>query len=294
MPDEERELTTPQALHHYTREKQGTALINIGVGAEETDIAYAARMLFHTMIPHTAKEAREYVKRNGRLEVYIQAGARTGLPYGVYPRLVFIWIVTEAYRTKGRVLVLGQSLSDFMRQLGLIPTGGRWGTITQLRDQMRRLLTARISAFVDAEGAEAMQSMHVADNYVLWWDPKSPDQAAIWESTVKLGEKFFEAIIKKPFPVDMRIIRALKRSPLGLDIYTWLTYRVSYMKEPTVISWKQLHAQFGADYHSVDEFARKARRELRKIKAAWPELQYETPRGRLRVIPSRPSVACIS
>ncbi len=31
-----------------------------------------------------------------------------------------------------------------MRELGLLPTGGRWGTITGLRKQMLALLNARI------------------------------------------------------------------------------------------------------------------------------------------------------
>lgn len=279
--------------HHYTIEKQTRMLLDIGFSEEKADIAYAARMLFHTMIPHTAKEAREWVRKNGRVRVSIQAASEMGLPYGVYPRLVFIWIVTEAYRTKSRTLTLGQSLSDFMRQLGLLPTGGRWGTITQLREQMRRLFGAHISAFIDLGGGEAMQRMHVADEYILWWTPQSPEQAALWESTVTLGERFFETIINKPFPVDMRIVRTLKRSPLGLDLYTWLTHRVSYMKEPVVISWRQLHAQFGADYtgrYGLNEFTKATKRELKKIEAAWPKLRYETPRGRLKLLPSSPSI----
>ena len=291
-------VTKPQKRHHYTREKQADELIRLGWGEEDPDIAYAARLLFHTMIPHSAQEAREYVKRNGNLEVFIQAGPKTGLPYGSYPRLVFIWLVSEAYRTKSPKLILGKSLSDFMGQLGLIPTGGRWGTITQLREQMRRLFSARIVAYFNAkEGTaenERMQTLDVAHQYDLWWDPKTPDQAALWESSVELGERFYETIIRRPFPVDMRVLCALKRSPLGLDLYTMLTYRVSYLKRSTDISWKQLHAQFGADYDNVYEFARKAKRELRKISVAWPELEYDTPRGRLRLLPSLPSVSQIS
>lgn len=284
----------PQAQHHYSSSKQVEELVSIGIGGDEPDVGYAARMLFHTMLPHSAKEAREWVRKNGRLEVYMQAGPGMNLPYGSYPRLIFVWVVTEAYKQKSRRLVLGDSLSGFMRQLGLLPTGGRWGTITQLREQMQRLFTARIVAYIDGGGGQAMRKMDVADEYDLWWDPKSPDQAALWESKVVLGERFFEQIVKNPFPVDMRILRAIKRSPLGIDLYTWLTYRVFYMKEPTTIAWRQLHTQFGAEYEDVRDFTKKAKRELKKIQVAWPELGYETPRGRLKVYPSEPSVKQIN
>ena len=42
-------------------------------------------------------------------------------------------------------LTLGDSLSGFIRELGMVPTGGRWGTITRLREQSRRLFTAAVS-----------------------------------------------------------------------------------------------------------------------------------------------------
>ena len=98
-------------------------------------------------------------------------GPGMGLPYGSYPRLVFVWLVNEAYRTKSRHLVLGDSLSHFMRQLGLIPSGGRWGSIRQLREQMQRLLSARVSAMIDVKEqgrrGRGMKSMLVADQWEL-------------------------------------------------------------------------------------------------------------------------------
>lgn len=288
---------TPQARHHYGQSKQIDALIQIGWGDGEPERGYLARMLFHTMLPHSAKDAREWMCQNGRVRLYIQAGPGMGLPYGSYPRLIFAWIVTEAFKTKDRTLVLGDSLSKFMRQLGLLPTGGRWGSITQLRDQLQRLLSSRMAAFVEEGSGTSMRAMQVANAYDLWWDPKSPEQAAIWESTVTLGQDFFKEIISASFPIDMRILRVIKGSSLAIDLYTMLTYRVSYLKQPTVISWRQLHTQFGSDYsgkYGIKEFTREAKKQLEKIRLAWPELNYETPRGRLKIYPGRPSVKRIN
>ena len=47
------------------------------------------------------------------------AGIDNKLPYGNLPRLILAWICTEAVRTQSREIVLGRSLSKFMRALGI-------------------------------------------------------------------------------------------------------------------------------------------------------------------------------
>ena len=54
---------------------------------------------------------------------------------------------------------------------------------------------------------------------------KQPAQQDLFASWVELGEKFYEAIIARPVPLDMRTLQALKSSSLALDIYAWLAYR---------------------------------------------------------------------
>ena len=58
-------------------------------------------------------------------------------------------------------------------------------------------------------------------------------------------------------PIDLRAYRNLQRSPLALDIYTWLTYRMSYLRRPCLIPWPTLRDQFGADYTRVRDFRRR-------------------------------------
>jgi hypothetical protein len=171
-----------------------------------------------------------------------------GIPYGSYPRLLMSWITTEAALKKEPVLVLGSSLSEFMAQLGLIPTGGRWGTIPRLRDQMIRLFASSISCHYQDGQREAGIGLRVAKSYDLWWHPKMPEQASLWQSTVTLSQDFFEEIINKPVPIDMRVLKSIKQSAMKLDIYCWLTHRMSYLKRPTKIHWELLKAQFGAGY----------------------------------------------
>ena len=95
----------------------------------------------------------------------------------------------------------------------------------------------------------------------------------------------------------MNILKALKRCSLGLDLYLWLTYRTFALKRPQRLTWRQLYCQFEADPDKASDkqtikfFRRKVLRELKKIKLAWPELNYSTEPGVLILLPSTPTIA---
>ena len=202
---------------------------------------------------------------------------------------------TEAVRTQNRELVLGKSLSDFMRTLGIYNSGGK--PQTRLRNQMRRLFNAHVQLVYEDEHGEARVSSSVADRTEFWWNERKPDEPTLWESKIELGEKFFNEIINHPVPIDMNTLTALKRSSLGLDLYLWLTYRVFALQRPLRLSWKHLYRQFGADpakannKFTVRNFRTDCLRELKKIKLAWPELNYTTAPGVLILHPSIPTIA---
>lgn len=86
-------------------------------------LGYMARVLVQATMPHSAKVGNEFSRTNGNLHVSILAPSEVGLPYGSYPRLLLAWLTTEAVRTKSSTLYLGESLSEFMGKLGLLPTG---------------------------------------------------------------------------------------------------------------------------------------------------------------------------
>jgi len=204
------------------------------------ELGYYARILTQATMPHSRPDTSTLMRQNGALTLRM-AALGPGLPYGSIPRLLLAWVTTEAVRTKDRELVLGDHLAGFMRQLDLVPTGGRWGTIPRLRSQMTRLFSTAVGVTYSGPHEEAGMGWMVADRYRLWWDPKAPNQAALWQSTVTLGEPFYKAVVERPVPVDMRALRALRRSPLALDIYTWLTYRMSYLRRPVIGAQVRMH-----------------------------------------------------
>jgi len=292
-PDPEKEFSlnaltvATQEDHHYSR--QGQILELFDIRNQTYDIGFIARLLTLATMPHSNPgDADNYTRINGDYKLVMRRGEDTKLPYGSYPRLVLAWVCSEVVVSKSRELVLGDSLSSFMRQLGLIPTGGRWGTIPNLREQLKRLLNARISVSLVDRDKRAF--FDISKAYDLWWDHQQPSQATLWKSTVTLSEEFYKEIIEHPIPINMRILKALKRSPLGLDLYMFFTYRVSYLKKPAFIPLAALHQQFGAEYKDIKNFKRKVQREMLKIKLAWPQLNYEMQPGRLALLPSQPSI----
>ena len=167
-----------------------------------------------------------------------------------------------------------------MRILGVYDSSGR--TQTRLRNQMKRLFGCSISLVYEDARRETTATALIADLTDFWWNPRRPDQPSLWESKIQLSESFFNEIIRHPVPIDMNTLTALKRSPLGLDLYLWLTYRTFALRAPLRITWKQVYHQFGvdpakaSDNQTVQNFRYKVLRELGKIELAWPELNYTT------------------
>ena len=258
-------------------------------------LGYMARVMVQATMPH--KKVKEYFfeRRNGTFSLMLIGNPHVGLPYGTYPRLLLAWLTTEAVRTKEHVIILGPTLSGFMSQLGLIPTGGRWGTIHSLRDRMKRLFTCSISCAYGDENWDAGGGLLIAREYELWWEPKRPEQSSLWNSTVTLSRDFFAEVIERPVPIDMRALQALKRSPLALDIYCWLTYRMSYLKKQTEVPWEALQLQFGAGY-AVDpqgtrDFKKKFLKHLRTVQLVYPGAKVTEGSYGLLLQPSKPHIA---
>ena len=284
---------SPQALHHFTQADQVNQLVE--ASEADPDLGFMARMMALCSLPRTNPGTTlQYKRVNGPYKLVMIAGADCKLPFGNLPRLLLAWVSTEAVRTQRRELVLGKSLSEFMRTLGVYSSGGR--VQIRLRNQMRRLFSATVQLVYEDEHGEARVSSSVADRTELWWNERKPDKPVLWDSKIRLGEDFFNEIIQHPVPIDMNTLTALKRCSLGLDLYLWLVYRTFPLQAPQRLTWRQVYRQFGlhpdkaSDKRTVLNFRSQALRELKKIKLAWPGLNYTTAPGLLILHPSAPAV----
>ena len=265
------------------------ALINQALAIEDEQaqeagaLGFMARAMVQATLPHRKVAGTEFIRRNGNFTLSLLSPSSIGLPYGSVPRLLLAWVTTEAVKTKSRELELGDSMAAFMAELGMSRQGSN---IASLKNQTRRLFNAAVSAtYKDGQGVADI-GYRLADRTVLWWHSKDPEQAGLWRSTVTLSETFFNEVIDRPVPIDMRAIKALKQSPMALDIYTWLTYRASYLKRPTVIPWSSLALQFGSNYAELRNFKTAFMAELKKVVLVYGQVQVEATEHGLIVKPS--------
>ena len=291
------------------KHKRALQLIEAGQEIAEKpdkgDPVFMARELVQATLPHQNPRGnpRIWSRRNGKYLLVIQPHIEIdhdtgeerclGYPYGVIPRLLMFLITTEAKRKKTPRLALGDTLSDFMRQINLNPRQGRDGK--RLREQMNRLFRAKISFDYAEEGHKKWLDMQVAPKGEMWWDPKQPDQQALFGSWIELGQDFYQAITAHPVPVDMRALRMLKNSPLKLDLYAWFTYKtwqVIHQRNgrPLRVPWVGLAQQLGASYADIDNFRKRAKATIRQIQAVYPGLQVDYVHGGLVIRVGRLSI----
>lgn len=261
---------------------------------EPDEVGFVCRSMVSASMPHSRVKGIVYKRKTSNFSLSIVGNEEAGgVPYGTYPRLILSWIASEVTKNKSREIALGDSLSDFMKKLGLQVTGGRWGTVNRFKSQLKLLFSSVISfSYEDKkEGKWVHSNMSIAEKAQIFWDPKNPDQIDIFKSKVLLGESFFNEILNAPIPVDIRAINALKDSSLALDIYFWLTYRMGYLKSPVVLSYERLQLQFGGNYQDTAqgryEFKRKFLHQLKKVMTIYPEANIKEKDNGLFLSPSR-------
>lgn len=233
----------------------------------EENLGFVARAFAHMGLPHrNPGDLRSFERMNGIYRLKITADDLSKLPYGSIPRVLLAFVGTEAVRTQSREIYLGQNLSEFLPdKLHMQVTGGARGTIGAVREQAWRLFTCTVSITAEInqvdEHRKRLSKMLIAEDIELWWTSKAKNQASLWESRLELSQKFFNYVIDKPVPIDWEAVRQLRRSPLALDLYFWLTHRMSYLRQQTTVSWigpGSLAEQLGSNYGD-DRFGARVR-----------------------------------
>src|SRR5574340_74536 len=255
-------------------------------------LAFMGQALVQTTLPHSDPGVPFFERTNGAVSLSIIANPRIGLPFGTVPRLLLAWICTEAVKTKSPMLGLGKSQNEFLRKLGM-RTDGR--DCQRLRAQSLKLFSSMLSITYQSHGRFGLKNMPIADEAFVLWDPHRPDDRMLWESTLKLSSEFFRNVTESPVPIDMRVLHALSKSPLAMDVYSWLVYRIFLLRvtnRPSVlIPWKSLKLQFGADYSDTPrgllDFKKRFLQRLKEALLFYPEANVSAQDSGLLVVASR-------
>jgi len=78
---------------------------------------------------------------------------------------------------------------------------------------------------------------------------------------------------------------------MALDIYCWLTYRMSYLSKKVEIHWSALEMQFRADYERTIDFKINFLKQLQSVLVVYPEAHVDEGEKGLLLKPSKPHIA---
>jgi hypothetical protein len=236
-------------------------------------LGFMVRSMILATMPHSKQKGNEYTRKNGNYTLSMLSPSGVGLPCGMYPRLLIAYFTTYAVKNKTKEIDLGNSLASFMKELGVKSTGGVNGTIKPLKDQLKRLAATSVYFDYSTKERDRGANINLIHNHDLWWETKNPEQMSLFNSSITLGGDFYEEIINHAVPIDMRVLKLIKRSPLALDIYMWLNYKLFGLKKSTVISWDDLSGFFGSDYGRIDNFKSAFVKAVQKVSLAVPEFE---------------------
>ena len=257
---------------------------------------FMARSLVQATMPHSKPKENYYIRQNGKYSLTMYGHPQYGIPYGTIPRLLMSWITTEAVKKKSPQIDLGYSLRSFMNDLGFnSSTGGKNGSITSLKDQMKRLFTCSISCVTDTDNHFAVNTFQPIYRANLWWDVRDIEQVSLFMSSITLNTDFYNEIIASPVVYRLSTLKLLKQSSMAIDLYIWITYRNSYAKKTAWIRWEQLQEQFGSSYPNNSQGCRNFKKKfittLKKVAIAYPDASKLRPEtDHLIFIPGRPDV----
>lgn len=310
-------------------------IIEAGLAIEAEDakaagtIGFMTRALVNATMPYKNPKKDVFERANGDFRLRMVAGYGGGLPYGIYPRLLLSWISTEAVRTQSPLVELGSSLRAFLRDVLELRSygGGERGSGHRVTDQMKRLFGTLITAqytgplnhrgftlnniliaeevhveaatldlFSESPPRESAPASTGTDGQPLW-TPQPAHEAGQWRSRVRLSDTFYRECVTHPVPVDLRAYKALRGSPLAMDIYTWLTFRMSYtVRRSRPIRWELLMNQFGSQFNDADidqavrNFKKQFLKALKLVVHIYAKARLEVCETGLVLLPSPPHV----
>lgn len=241
-----------------------------------------------------------FVRRYGRNSLALTAGMLTnpatgnmeaqGLPYGPKARLLLLHLCSEAIRQKSPVIEIADSLTAFIRDLGFPVTGGARGSLKQFKEQLNRLAAChmQIGMWDPATGAARTINAAPVESFDVWL-PNHPDQKVLWTSTLTFDDRFYKSLMNHALPVDMRAARAFAGSARKLDLLFWLGYRLRSITRPYLLTWENLHTQFGQGTTSLRSFRQEFKADLASMMEVFPKLPLKLGEEGMRMYPSDPA-----
>lgn len=242
---------------------------------------------------------RSFERKNGRMALVVHAGelrSATGerlpqpVPFGPKARLLLAHLSSEAVRNNSPTVEIADSLSGFMKEMGLEVRGGVRGTIQPFKDQVHALAACRmeLSAW-DGHSSSTTVKADLFKKTQLWFS-HNPTEPTLWPTTVTFSQDFYDNLKQRAMPVNVHVLRHLATSARKLDMYFWFNYRLHSIRDPLRVPWKSLAVQFGDGFNRERDFRAQFAADLADIRELFPKLPVSLTEEGLRLEPAAPDV----
>jgi hypothetical protein len=210
-----------------------------------------------------------------------------GVPYGAYPRVALIYLLSQAVMKQSRDVYLGKNFTEWMRRLGYqtISYGPR-GTANLMREQVDRLLACEWQIRWDGTEADdnafAVRDVKISNEYA-----GSMNNSGTFAREIRMSEAFYSHLIDHAVPLNEVAIRELKGTPTALDLYTYLAYRLPRIgsDKGQIISWNQLAKHLGNEADSK-RFRQTVRETMQLVSAVYPNANVDLSGKKVMLHPS--------
>lgn len=252
-------------------------------GHDRADLGHIHSVLAMCALPHSRPTERTWERKQGKMSLKVTAGQLMSpdgqwvdqpLPWGSRARLIMLHTCSQAVLQKSPTIEIEDTLSEFIRSLGLKVTGGKNGTLTYFKAAVCSLAACSMKiGLFDGDKARTINTQPYSSMDV-WFSP-DPRQKSLWPSKVTFSKDFYDTLTKHALPVNMHTVRAFANSSRKLDLIYWIGYRMfSLSDKPLHLKWQQLQDQFGADYSRKNNFKRDFAKEVSQIREVLPKLPF--------------------
>jgi hypothetical protein len=265
---------------------------------EQQAIGFAYSGMCLTGLPYRRlPDDQPWVKKGYQVSLMIEPGRLIvrgkpvlfGVPWGSRGRILLIHLMTQAVRTGSREVTLGRSAKHALERMGL-SYGGETGRA--VRDQGARLSACHLRWSWEKNGGDTNhRGAIISSSFTLHEDGGDNRQGSLFSDAVILDPDFFNALKSHPVPIAEEAVRQLSYSPMALDIYTWLGYRLHHLERAIDVSWAALMAQFGSHYKALRHFRGDFTPALSAACAAYPDAKVELLNEGVNLAPSHPPVS---
>ena len=210
-----------------------------------------------------------------------------GVPYGAYPRVALIYLLSQAVMKRSRDVYLGRNFTEWMRRLGYQTVSyGPRGTANLMREQVDRLLACEWQIRWDGtetdDNAFAVRDVKISNEYA-----GSLDKNGTFAREIRMSEVFYSHLIEHAVPLNEVAIRELKGTPTALDLYTYLAYRLPRIgsDKGQIIAWDQLAKHLGNEADSK-RFRQTVRETMQLVSAVYPNANVDLSGRKVVLHPS--------